>query len=194
MSTQTNKSIKLGVLAAGLLGVLGLTFTGDNSFAAAQAAHRAHTTGKKHTVSTIKPRHYDGVPLKRAKDKQQIIAYYRNVALSPVRTHDFRLDDTSIFCLSFDSGSGAYIEWGYVYIREGEKWLLAYQQVPPFHPLPNRSLLGIDFRQKGSSELQVIGAYQITYSASYASGNVSAKTPCEYKVLKTIGAATLLKK
>jgi len=169
------------------------SFTGDNGFAAAQTGHRAHTTRKKHTETTTKSSPYDGVPLKQAKDKQQILSYYRQSALSPVHTHDFRLDGKSIFCLSFDSGSGTCIEWGYVYIREGDKWLLAYQQLPPFHPIPDKSLIGIDFKQKGSSELQVIGAYQITHTVSHSSVTSVATASFEYKLIKTISAAALLK-
>ena len=190
---QTKTSVKLTVSAAVILGVLLSSFTGDNSFATAQTGHRAHTTRKKRTEMTTKSSSYEGVPLKQAKDKQQILAYYRQTALSPVHTHDFRLDDKSIFCLSFDSGSGAYIEWGYVYIREGDKWLLAYQQLPPSQPQADRSLIGIDFRQKGSSELQVIGTYQITHAASHTSGKSAAKDSYEYKVLKTVSATALLK-
>ena len=179
--------------AAVILGVLLSSFTGDCSFAAAQTAHRAHTTRKKHTEMTKKSSPYDGVPLKQATDKQQILSYYRQTALSPVHTHDFRLDGKSVFCLSFDSGSGACIEWGYVYIREGDRWLLAYQQLPPFHPLPDKYLIGIDFKQKGSSELQLIGAYQITRAVSHTSVKSVAATSFEYKLIKTISASALLK-
>ena len=179
--------------AAVIWGVLLSSFTGDCSFATAQTIKRTHTTCEKHMEMTKKSRPYDGVPLKQAKDKQQILSYYRQSALSPVHTHDFRLDGKSIFCLSFDSGSGACIEWGYVYIQEGDKWLLAYQQLPPFHPLPDKSLIGIDFKQKGSSELQVIGAYQITHSESHTSVKSVAAASFEYKLIKTISAAALLK-
>ena len=185
--------MELTVGAAVILSMLLSSFTGDNSFATAQTGHRAHTTRKKRTATTKKSSPYDGVPLKQAKDKKQILFYYRQTALSPVHTHDFRLDGKSIFCLSFDSGSGACIEWGYVYIQEGDKWLLAYQQLPPFHPLPDKSLIGIDFKQKGSSELQVIGAYQITHSESHTSVKSVAAASFEYKLIKTISAAALLK-
>ena len=185
--------MELTVGAAVILSMLLSSFTGDNSFATAQTGHRAHTTRKKRTATTKKSSPYDGVPLKQAKDKKQILFYYRQTALSPVHTHDFRLDGKSIFCLSFDSGSGTCIEWGYVYIREGDKWLLAYQQLPPFHPIPDKSLIGIDFKQKGSSELQVIGAYQITHTVSHSSVTSVATASFEYKLIKTISAAALLK-
>ena len=191
---QTKTSVKLAFSATVILGVLLSSFTGDNSFATAQTGHRAHTTRKKRTEPPTKSMPYDGVPLKQAKDKQQLLSYYRQTALSPVHTHDFRLDDKSIFCLSFDIGSGACIEWGYVYIREGDKWLLAYQQLPPFHPLPDKYLIGIDFKQKGSLELQVIGAYQITHSESHTSVKSVAAASFEYKILKTITATMLLKR
>lgn len=181
------------LVTAVILGVLLPSFTGNSNIATAQTAHRAHTTRKKRTEMTKKSSPYDGVPLKQATDKKQILVYYRQTALSPVHTHDFRLDGKSIFCLSFDSGSGACIVWCYVYIREGDKWLLAYQQLPPFHPLPDKSLIGIDFKQKGSSVLQVIGAYQITHSESHTSVKSVAAASFEYKLIKTISAAALLK-
>ena len=115
MSHKDERGIpmELTVGAAVILSMLLSSFTGDNSFATAQTGHRAHTTRKKRTATTKKSSPYDGVPLKQAKDKKQILFYYRQTALSPVHTHDFRLDGKSIFCLSFDSGSGACIEWGY---------------------------------------------------------------------------------
>jgi hypothetical protein len=131
---------------------------------------------------------FDFKPLKQASSRQELLDHFGRVS---AECTDLTVGGSHLLCFIYDVGSGIYIYKGFIYLQDGDKWLLA-DKMPIENGVYNPAV-AFQIMPVGSTAIRV-SAEEIVVKNPHPSGSSQSATPSKNtspRVIANIRLSTL---